>query len=50
MANEDNMEHSEVVNMAKIANVGGEPPPPPVVDYLTICCRRRLGRTTNHFV
>ncbi len=30
--------------------VGGEPPPPPVVDYLTICCRRRLGRTTNHFV
>ena len=30
--------------------VGGEPPPPPVVDYLTISCRRRLGRTSNHFV
>jgi len=21
-----------------------------VVDYLTISCRRRLGRTSNHFV
>jgi hypothetical protein len=33
-----------------ITYVGGEPPPPPVVDYLTISCRRRLGRTSNHFV
>ena len=34
----------------KGGSVGGEPPPPPVVDYLTISCRRRLGRTSNHFV
>jgi hypothetical protein len=49
MAVEDEKEMEKQLKMEKQL-VGGEPPPPPVVDYLTISCRRRLGRTSNHFV